>query len=198
MTVSEGIRLKAWKTNPIRSRRRIVSRRSLSPARSVSPSATVPDVGRSSPAATCRNVLLPEPDGPMMAVNDPRENPTLTPSRATTAAVALAMDLADVAKGDRGSGDSGFGDIPGGGVHEPAFLGEDEGEDGADDHDARSGWSYEPGRCGDRGCGWHRMLLAEATGRGAERAPHCRSTPRLSHRACLRASLRALVPLMGG
>ena len=43
------------------------------PARSVSPSATVPEVGRSSPAATFRNVLLPEPDGPMIAVNDPAE-----------------------------------------------------------------------------------------------------------------------------
>ena len=84
-TVSDGIRLKAWKTNPIRSRRRIVSRRSLSRARSVSPSATVPEVGRSSPAATCRNVLLPEPDGPMIAVNDPGASSTLTPSSATTA-----------------------------------------------------------------------------------------------------------------
>src|SRR4051794_8156194 len=86
VTVSEGIRLNAWKTNPIRSRRRIVSRRSLSPASSVSPSATVPEVGRSSPAATCRSVLLPDPDGPMMAVNDPRANPTLMPSSAMTAA----------------------------------------------------------------------------------------------------------------
>src|SRR4051812_22488410 len=85
VTVSEGIRLNAWKTNPIRSRLRIVSRRSLSPASSVSPSATVPDVGRSSPAATWRSVLLPDPDGPMMAVKVPRENPMLIPSSATTA-----------------------------------------------------------------------------------------------------------------
>jgi hypothetical protein len=84
-TVSEGRRLKAWKTKPIRSRRRIVSRRSLSPASSVSPSATVPEVGRSSPAATFRNVLLPEPEGPMIALNDPRGSATLTPSSATTA-----------------------------------------------------------------------------------------------------------------
>src|SRR4051794_39236766 len=83
-TVSEGIRLKAWKTNPIRSRRRIVSRRSLSFASWTSPSATLPDVGRSRPAATCRNVLLPDPDGPMIAVNDPRASATLIPSRATT------------------------------------------------------------------------------------------------------------------
>ena len=85
VTVSEGIRLKAWKTNPTRSRRRIVSRRSLSPASSVPASATVPEVGRSSPAATCRNVLLPEPDGPMMAVNEPGAMSRLTPSSATTA-----------------------------------------------------------------------------------------------------------------
>src|SRR4051794_29268534 len=84
VTVSEGIRLKAWKTNPIRSRRRIVSRRSLSFASWRSPSVTLPEVGRSRPAATCRNVLLPEPDGPMIAVNDPRASPTLMPSRATT------------------------------------------------------------------------------------------------------------------
>ena len=85
VTVSDGIRLKAWKTNPTRSRRRIVSFRSLSPASSVPASATLPEVGRSSPAATCRNVLLPEPDGPMIAVNEPGARSMLTPSSATTA-----------------------------------------------------------------------------------------------------------------
>ena len=100
-TVSDGSRLKAWKTNPIRSRRRIVNRRSLRCARSIPPRATLPEVGRSSPAATFRNVLLPEPDGPMIAVNDPRDSAALTPSRATTAAYAPAMDLADIAEGDR-------------------------------------------------------------------------------------------------
>ena len=70
---------------PIRSRLRIVSRRSLSRPRSVSPRLTVPDVGRSSPAATFRNVLLPEPDGPMIAVNDPGGISMLIPSSATTA-----------------------------------------------------------------------------------------------------------------
>jgi hypothetical protein len=64
LTVSDGIRLNAWKTKPIRSRRRIVSRRSLRPASSVSPSATAPEVGRSSPAATCSSVLLPDPTAP--------------------------------------------------------------------------------------------------------------------------------------
>src|SRR4051794_38715457 len=71
----------------------MVSRRSLSPARSMSPSATVPDVGRSSPAATLRNVLLPEPEGPMIAVNDPRGRSTLTPSSATTAPSPLPWTL---------------------------------------------------------------------------------------------------------
>src|SRR3954470_19007333 len=84
-TVSDGIRLKAWKTNPMLWRRRIVRRRSLSLVSSVSPSVTAPDVGRSRPAAMWRNVLLPDPDGPMIAVNDPRARPTLTPSSATTA-----------------------------------------------------------------------------------------------------------------
>src|SRR5437763_141793 len=60
----------------------MVSRRSLSFASSVSPSATVPEVGRSSPAATFRNVLLPDPDGPMIAVNDPGESPMVIPSSA--------------------------------------------------------------------------------------------------------------------
>ena len=98
-TVSDGIRLKAWKTKPIRSRRRIVRRRSLSCVSSVSPSVTVPDVGRSSPAATCRNVLLPDPDGPMIAVND-RAQLDADPVERDDGAVALAVDLADLAQGD--------------------------------------------------------------------------------------------------
>ena len=42
-------------------------------------------VGASSPAAQCRNVLLPEPDGPMTAVKLPLRSPSVTRSRATTA-----------------------------------------------------------------------------------------------------------------
>src|SRR5215472_9332583 len=84
-TVSDGNRLNAWNTNPIRSRRSTVSCRSLKPASSVPPNPTVPEVGRSSPAATFKNVLLPEPDGPIKAVNDPAASATLTPSSATTA-----------------------------------------------------------------------------------------------------------------
>jgi hypothetical protein len=85
-TVSEGNKLNAWNTNPIRSRRKTVNRRSLRRARSVPPSTTLPEVGWSSPAATFKNVLLPEPDGPMIAVNEPRESAALTPSSAATAA----------------------------------------------------------------------------------------------------------------
>jgi hypothetical protein len=39
---------------------------------------------RKRPAATFRNVVLPELDGPLKAVNDPRAKPTVTPSSATT------------------------------------------------------------------------------------------------------------------
>src|SRR4051812_39762891 len=95
-TVREGIRLK-----PMRWRRRIVRRRSLSRVSSVSPSATLPDVGRSSPAATRRNVLLPDPDGPMIAVNDPGES-NADPVERDDSAIAMAVDLANVAQRDCG------------------------------------------------------------------------------------------------
>src|SRR4051812_7017927 len=81
----------------------MVRRRSLSRARSASPSMTVPEVGRSSPAATLRNVLLPEPEGPMMAVNDPRGSPTLTPSRATTAPSPLPWTLRTLRRATAGA-----------------------------------------------------------------------------------------------
>jgi hypothetical protein len=38
----------------------------------------------SSPAMQCIRVDLPDPDGPMIEVNSPVENPTVTPSRACT------------------------------------------------------------------------------------------------------------------
>ena len=67
--VSVGSRLNDWKTNPSRSRRRIVRSRSESEARSVAPMNTWPDVSVSRPARQCIRVDLPEPDGPMIAVN---------------------------------------------------------------------------------------------------------------------------------
>ena len=45
---------------------------------------TAPEVSESSPARQCISVLLPEPDGPMMAVNCPASKATVTPSRART------------------------------------------------------------------------------------------------------------------
>ena len=81
-----GSRLKDWKTNPTRSRRSSVSLRSSSWVISTPSRMTEPEVGRSSPARMCISVDLPEPDGPMMAVNRPLGNPTVTPSSAWTAA----------------------------------------------------------------------------------------------------------------
>src|SRR3954467_823703 len=109
VTVSDGMRLKAWKTKPIRSRRRIVRRRSLSLASSASPISAAPEVGRSSPAATCRKVLLPEPDGPMIAVNDPRAKPMLTPSSATTVLSPFPLTLRTSRRATAGSAGSVVG-----------------------------------------------------------------------------------------
>jgi len=47
-------------------------------------SAARPDVGRSIPAAHCKSVVLPDPDGPITAVNSARAKPALTASRAVT------------------------------------------------------------------------------------------------------------------
>ena len=82
--VSEGSRLNDWNTNPIRFRRSTVSLVSLRSPSSCPPSQTSPEVGRSSPAAHCRSVLLPEPDGPMTAVNVPATKPSVTWSSAVT------------------------------------------------------------------------------------------------------------------
>ena len=67
--VSVGTRLNDWKTNPMRSRRSRVSCLSFCCERSVSPIRTVPLVALSSAAKQCMSVDLPEPEGPMTAVN---------------------------------------------------------------------------------------------------------------------------------
>ncbi len=79
-----GIRLNAWKMKPILSRRICVSARSLRFEISTSPTKVVPLVSRSSPAMHCMSVDLPDPDGPMIAVNFPVSNPTVTSRRAWT------------------------------------------------------------------------------------------------------------------
>ena len=66
--VSVGSRLNVWKMKPIWSRRSCVSARSLSVVISWPSIHTLPAVGRSRPARMCIRVLLPEPDGPMIAV----------------------------------------------------------------------------------------------------------------------------------
>lgn len=84
--VSDGIRLYCWKMKPSRSRRNNVSSFLFSFEMSVSPMNAAPDVSRSSPATHCVSVLLPEPDGPMMAVNSCSGKSTVTPASACTAA----------------------------------------------------------------------------------------------------------------
>jgi hypothetical protein len=83
--VRVGSRLNAWKTNPSLSRRRWVSRVSDSVVISVSPRKISPEVGASSPAMVWSSVDLPEPDGPMIAVNWPAAKLSETLSSARTA-----------------------------------------------------------------------------------------------------------------
>ena len=81
-----GTRLNDWNTKPIRSRRRRVSALSFSVDTSMPSTTTWPEVGVSSAAMQCMSVDLPEPDGPMIAVNSPRAKSMSTPARACTAA----------------------------------------------------------------------------------------------------------------
>ena len=48
----------------------------------------------------CIRVDLPEPDGPMIAVNLPRSNPVLIATRASTAASPFAVAARDIARHD--------------------------------------------------------------------------------------------------
>jgi hypothetical protein len=86
---SVGTRLKAWNTKPTRSRRSWVSWRSLSEPSSTSPRNTCPELSVSSPARQCISVDLPEPDGPMIAVNCRSAKVKLTSSSAVTAVSPL-------------------------------------------------------------------------------------------------------------
>ena len=83
--VSVGSRLNDWKTKPMCLRRSFVSRRSAIAEISSPPTRTAPDVGRSRPASRCISVDLPEPDGPMTAVNWPAGTSSETPRSASTA-----------------------------------------------------------------------------------------------------------------
>jgi hypothetical protein len=76
--------LNAWKMMPIRSRRSTASSFSGSLVMSWPATRTAPASGRSSPDPHCSSVLLPDPDGPMTAVNVALVKATLTWRRAVT------------------------------------------------------------------------------------------------------------------
>jgi hypothetical protein len=77
--------LNDWKTNPMCLRRSFVSARSAIEEISSPPTRTEPDVGRSRPASRCISVDLPDPDGPITAVNWPAGTSRETPRSASTA-----------------------------------------------------------------------------------------------------------------
>jgi hypothetical protein len=87
--VSVWIRLKAWKMKPTLRRRSFVRSASLSDSSVSPPICELPSVSRSRPAMQCMSVDLPEPDGPMMAVNPPRCSSKSMPSIARTAVSPL-------------------------------------------------------------------------------------------------------------
>jgi hypothetical protein len=87
--VSMASRLKLWKMKAILSRRSCVSRLSFRWVISTPSIWTRPAVGRSSPARMCISVLLPEPDGPMMAVSLPCAMSMSTFRKACTVASPL-------------------------------------------------------------------------------------------------------------
>ena len=87
--VSVGTRLKDWKTNPIRSRRRRVSCLSVEAADLGVADEHLSRRGVSSAAQQCISVDLPEPDGPITAVNSPAAMSRVTPSRARTSAIPV-------------------------------------------------------------------------------------------------------------
>src|SRR3954452_2897724 len=93
LAVRVGIRLNAWNTKPIRSRRSWVSCLSDKVVRSTSPMNTLPSVGVSRPASTCNRVDFPDPDGPMMAVHSPLIRSSEMPRSASTAASPVPYTL---------------------------------------------------------------------------------------------------------
>ena len=101
--VMVGSRLNDWKMKPIRSRRSSVSALSLSEVISVSPRYTSPEVGRSRPASMCSSVDLPEPEGPMIAVNWPCAEPDADVVERGDGGVAAAVELADALGPGRGT-----------------------------------------------------------------------------------------------
>ena len=84
VTVSSGSRFSSWNTKPTRCRRSTACLRWDSRDSSWPHSRTAPDEDRSSPAAHCSRVDLPDPDTPSTAVNEPAAKDRDTPSSAVT------------------------------------------------------------------------------------------------------------------
>lgn len=79
-------RLESWKMNPRSSRRNRASWRLFIPVMSRPPITMRPDVARSIVAMQLSSVVLPDPDGPMMATNSPDSTSKLTPASALVTA----------------------------------------------------------------------------------------------------------------
>src|SRR5207237_2315819 len=103
------------KTNPTCSRRSRVRARSGRPDSSARPILTEPEVGVSSPARQCMSVDLPDPDGPMIAVNSAVANWTVTLRSARTAVSPEPYTLTRPAAATavRAPSSNGLVDIPG-------------------------------------------------------------------------------------
>lgn len=84
--LSVGMRLKDWKMKPMESRRSRVSWRWLMSLTTFPSISTRPESADSSPTTQCIRVDLPEPEGPMTAVNWPRGMSRSTPRSACTRA----------------------------------------------------------------------------------------------------------------
>ena len=81
---SSGRSWPSWKTKPKRRRRRSDSTRSDMVVISSPSSVIDPELGRSTPARQCRSVVLPEPEGPMIATCVPCGSVRSTPASAWT------------------------------------------------------------------------------------------------------------------
>ena len=99
--VSAPSRLNDWKTKPMllaaQAGERLLARGRRARGRR---GARGPPVGRSSPAANCSSVDLPEPDGPMTAVNVPRRERQRDAVERAHGAVAAPEDAHDVVELD--------------------------------------------------------------------------------------------------
>ena len=88
---SSGRSWPSWNTKPKRRRRRVDKARSdmvviSSPSRVIDP-----ELGRSTPARQCRRVVLPEPEGPMIATCVPCGSVRSTPASAWTGVFRACM-----------------------------------------------------------------------------------------------------------